>query len=141
MSIAIRIFSLARVAGRATRRGARWRRFRVRRGAVRPRGGRRLQAAGRERGRTLTVRRGRGGEGRTKIATFDIFNAQQALPGAHVNFVIAQHDRVIDSYSALAALGRVTAQRYDFGEVLYHPEAHYDQLWDKGAGVDTPDGQ
>jgi outer membrane protein len=67
--------------------------------------------------------------------------AQQALPGVHANFGIAPLDRVIASYSALAALGRLNAQRYDLDAALYHREAHYDQVRDKGRGVDAPDGQ
>jgi outer membrane protein len=72
--------------------------------------------------------------------TLDILNAQQALLAARVNLVVAQHDRVVASYSALAAVGRLTARDLDLNVTLYDPGTHYEQVKDKWFGLDTPNG-
>jgi hypothetical protein len=40
--------------------------------------------------------------------TLDLLNAQQALVDARVALMIAQHDRVVASYSVLSAVGRLS---------------------------------
>ena len=41
--------------------------------------------------------------------TLDVLNAEQALVNARVAMIVAQHDRVVASYSLLAAVGRLSA--------------------------------
>jgi outer membrane protein len=73
--------------------------------------------------------------------TLDILNAQQALLSARVNLVVAQHDRVVASFAALAAVGRLTARVLDLNVAEYDPAIHYEQVQDKWFGLDTPDGK
>ena len=42
--------------------------------------------------------------------TLDVLNAQQELVGARVNLLSAQRDRIVNSYSLLSALGRLSPQ-------------------------------
>jgi outer membrane protein len=73
--------------------------------------------------------------------TLDVLNAQQVLLNARVNVVIAQRDRVVASYVALAALGRLSAQDLGLGVAVYQPAEHFDDVKDKWFGVTTPDGR
>ncbi len=73
--------------------------------------------------------------------TLDVLNAQLALLNARVNLVIAQRDRVVASYAALAAIGRLTAGDLRLNIVEYDPAVHFDQVKDKWFGVDTPNGR
>ncbi len=72
--------------------------------------------------------------------TLDILNAQQALLAARVNLVLAQHDRVIASYAALGALGRLTARDLKLDVVPYDPDLHYNAVKDKWFGLEPPSG-
>ncbi len=73
--------------------------------------------------------------------TLDILNARQALLNARVNLVIAQRDRVVASYAALAAIGRLSADDLQLDVASYDPAVHFEQVKDKWIGLDTPDGQ
>ena len=73
--------------------------------------------------------------------TLDVLNAQQALVNARVNLIIAQHDRVVASYSLLSAIGRLSAQVLDLRVSIYDPSVHYHQIRDSWFGLRTPDGQ
>ncbi len=73
--------------------------------------------------------------------TLDILNAQQALLSARVNLVIAQHDRVVASFAALAAVGRLSVRDLNLSVAEYDPTIHYEQVKDKWFGLDTPDGR
>ena len=42
--------------------------------------------------------------------TLDTLNAQQELVNARISLVVAQRDRLVNSYSLLAAVGRLSAQ-------------------------------
>jgi outer membrane protein len=72
--------------------------------------------------------------------TLDVLNAQQALVNARVNIVTAQHDRVVASYSVLAAIGRLAPAVLGLGTNVYDPSVHYHQVRDAWSGVRTPDG-
>jgi len=72
--------------------------------------------------------------------TLDVLNAQQALVNARVSIVTAQHDRVVASYSLLAAVGRLSPQVLGLGTTIYDPTVHYHQVRDAWTGVRTPDG-
>jgi outer membrane protein len=73
--------------------------------------------------------------------TLDVLNAQQALVNARVNLIVAQHDRVVASYSLLSAVGRLSAQVLKLPVSIYDPSTHYQQVRDSWFGVRTPDGR
>lgn len=73
--------------------------------------------------------------------TLDVLNAQQELVNARVALVTAQRDRVVASYTLLAAVGRLTAQVLGLGAQIYDPVTHYHQVRDSWVGVRTPDGK
>jgi len=73
--------------------------------------------------------------------TFDVLTAQQTLVNARVALVTAQHDRVVASYTLLAAVGRLSAQVLGLHVPVYNAKVHYQQVRDSWAGVRTPDGR
>jgi outer membrane protein len=73
--------------------------------------------------------------------TLDVLNAQQELVNARVAVVTAQRDRVVASYTLLAAAGRLSPQVLGLGVPIYDPAVHYHQVRDSWAGVRTPDGK
>jgi outer membrane protein len=73
--------------------------------------------------------------------TLDVLNAQQELVNARVALVTAQHDRVVASYTLLAAVGGLSMQRLGLNTVIYDPQVHYQQIRDAWVGVRTPDGK
>jgi outer membrane protein len=73
--------------------------------------------------------------------TLDVLNAQQELVNARVALVTAQRDRVVASYTLLAAVGRLSPQVLGLATDLYDPRVHYHQVRDKWFGVRNPDGR
>jgi len=73
--------------------------------------------------------------------TLDVLNAQQELVNARVALVTAQHDRVVASYTLLAAVGALSMQRLGLNVPIYDPQVHYQQVRDAWIGVRTPDGR
>jgi len=73
--------------------------------------------------------------------TLDVLNAQQELVNARVALVQAQHDRVVASYSLLAAVGGLSMQHLGLDVTIYDPQIHYQQIRDAWVGVRTPDGR
>jgi outer membrane protein len=73
--------------------------------------------------------------------TLDVLNAQQELVNARVALVTAQRDRVVTSYTALSAVGRLSPQVLGLAVENYDPVVHYHQVRDSWAGVRTPDGR
>jgi outer membrane protein len=73
--------------------------------------------------------------------TLDVLNAQQELVNARVSLVTAQRDRVVASYTLLAAVGRLAAQVLGLHVPIYDPRIHYHQIRDAWLGVRTPDGR
>jgi outer membrane protein len=73
--------------------------------------------------------------------TLDVLNAQQELVNARVALVTAQHDRVVASYTLLAAVGGLSMQRLGLNVDIYDPQVHYQQVRDAWIGVRTPDGR
>ncbi|WP_293424347.1 TolC family outer membrane protein [Phreatobacter sp.] len=71
----------------------------------------------------------------------DVLNATQTLTEARVALVRAQRDRVVLSYSVLAAMGRLSGSRLALRTDIYDPTVHYDQVRDLWIGVRTPDGR
>lgn len=73
--------------------------------------------------------------------TLDVLNAQQELVNARVALVSAQRDRVVASYSLLAATGRLSSGTLTLRAPSYDPTVHYQQVRDSWVGVRTPDGR
>jgi outer membrane protein len=73
--------------------------------------------------------------------TLDVLNAQQELVNARVALVTAQHDRVVASFTLLAAVGGLSAQRLGLKTPVYDPQTHYQQVRDAWIGVRVPDGK
>lgn len=73
--------------------------------------------------------------------TFDVLTAQRNLLNARVNFVIAQRDRVVGSYSVLASMGRLNVATLQLHVESYDPTVHFDQVKGKLFGTQTSDGQ
>jgi outer membrane protein len=73
--------------------------------------------------------------------TLDVLNAEQALVNARVNLIVAQHDRVVASFSLVSAVGRLSAQELRLPVTIYDPMVHYQQVRDAWYGMRTPDGR
>jgi outer membrane protein len=73
--------------------------------------------------------------------TLDVLNAQQELVNARVALVTSQHDRVVASYTLLAAVGALSVQRLGLNVPIYDPQVHYQQVRDAWIGVRIPDGR
>jgi outer membrane protein len=73
--------------------------------------------------------------------TLDVLNAQQDLVNARVALVTAQRDRVVASYTLLAAVGSLSPQILGLKIEVYDPVTHYHQVRDAWGGVRTPDGR
>ena len=68
----------------------------------------------------------------------DVLDAEQELLNAQVNLVTAQRDVVIAGYSALSAIGRLTAADLSLPVEIYDPAKNYDAVADKWYGTDIP---
>jgi outer membrane protein len=73
--------------------------------------------------------------------TLDVLNAQQELVNARIALVTAQRDRLVNSYTLLAAIGRLAPDVLGLHVPLYSAQVHYHQVRDAWAGVRTPDGR
>lgn len=73
--------------------------------------------------------------------TFDVLTAQQTLVNARVAMVTAQHDRVVASYTLLAAVGRLNPRVLGLRVPVYRPQLHYQMVRDAWAGTRAADGR
>jgi outer membrane protein len=73
--------------------------------------------------------------------TLDVLNAQQELVIARSSLVTAQRDRVVASYAALSAIGRLSAETLGLKTEIYNSRRHYDQVKGLLWGTQTPDGR
>ena len=73
--------------------------------------------------------------------TLDVLNAQQELVNARIALVVAQRDRLVNSYAVLASTGRLAPQVLGLAVPVYDPQVHYHQVRDAWIGVRTPDGK
>jgi outer membrane protein len=73
--------------------------------------------------------------------TLDVLNSQQDLTGARARLITAQKDRVIASYTLLAAIGRLDRPHLALATPDYDPGVHYQQVRDVWKGLRTPSGQ
>jgi outer membrane protein len=84
-----------------------------------------------------------GGEGARvdQRTTLDVLNQQQTLLNARVQLVIAQHDDVVNSYTLVSAIGRLSIRTLGLAVAEYDPRIHFDQVKNKWIGLRTPDGK
>jgi outer membrane protein len=73
--------------------------------------------------------------------TLDVLNAEQDLVNARVALVTAQRDRVVASFTLLAAVGRLSPTVLGLNVTTYDARVHYHQVRDSWFGVRTPDGR
>ena len=73
--------------------------------------------------------------------TLDVLNAQQDLVNARVALVTAQRDRVVASYTVLAAVGGLSPQILGLGIPIYDPDGALSTGARRWGGVRTPDGR
>jgi outer membrane protein len=73
--------------------------------------------------------------------TLDVLNAEQELVNARVAVVTAERDRVVASYTVLAAVGRLSPHVLGLNVDSYDPTVHYQQVRDVWTGLRTPDGK
>lgn len=73
--------------------------------------------------------------------TLDVLNAQQELLNSRVNLILAQRDRVVNSYDVVQTIGRLTVRYTALPVAAYSPKEHFDQIKDLWYGVRTPDGR
>ncbi|PWB84600.1 MAG: channel protein TolC [Methylocystaceae bacterium] len=70
--------------------------------------------------------------------TLDVLNAEQALLNARVDLISAQRDRVVASYAALGAIGRLSAERLGLETPIYDPNVHFEESRSKWIGLASP---
>ena len=70
--------------------------------------------------------------------TLDVLNAQQELVNARVALVTAQHDRVVASYTLLAAVGALSMQKLGLNVLIYDPMVHYQHIVTPGSVCQNP---
>ncbi|WP_188608295.1 TolC family outer membrane protein [Chelatococcus reniformis] len=73
--------------------------------------------------------------------TLDVLNAQQLLLNSRVQLVSAQRDRVVNSYSVLSSIGKLSSRTLALSVTQYDSKTHYKQVKDKWIGLDTPGGR
>jgi outer membrane protein len=71
----------------------------------------------------------------------DLLNAQQELLTSKEALVRAQHDRVVQASTLLAAVGDLNPEFLRLNVPIYDPKAHYKQVKDDWRGLRTPDGR
>jgi outer membrane protein len=73
--------------------------------------------------------------------TIDVLNANQDLVAARARLIVAQRDRVVASYTLLAAMGHLDHRWLGLKTPGYDPQVHYTQIRDVWHGLRTPDGR
>ena len=73
--------------------------------------------------------------------TLDVLNAQQELVSSRVNLLYSQRDRIVNSYSLLSAIGRLSPQVLGLHVATYSAQVHYQQVRDAWFGTRTPGGR
>jgi len=73
--------------------------------------------------------------------TIDVLNSLQDQTAARARLIQAQRDRVVASYTLLAAIGRLDHKRLALATADYEPQVHYHQVRDAWEGLRTPSGQ
>ena len=71
----------------------------------------------------------------------EVLNSQQDLISARARLIGAQRDRVVASYTLLAATGRLDHRNLGLPVASYEPQTDYQQVRDVWHGLRTPAGQ
>ena len=58
----------------------------------------------------------------------DVLDAEQELFTAKVNLVRAQRDRIVNFYTLLSSIGKLTISDLNIKTPVYNPETHYDDV-------------
>jgi outer membrane protein/adhesin transport system outer membrane protein len=68
----------------------------------------------------------------------DSLTSEQNLLQAEVNLASAQHDALVNSFTLLSAVGRMTAREMGLAVKIYDPQVNQDRVGDKwfGTGID-----
>lgn len=69
--------------------------------------------------------------------TADLLSAQQNLLSARVNMIISQHDVVVYSYAALAAIGRLSSSTLNLDAPEFNSADHLNNVRNKWFGTET----
>jgi outer membrane protein len=72
-----------------------------------------------------------------QATTLDVLNAQQQVLSAKENIAQSARNAVVSSYSALAAMGRLTIADQDLQVAEYRANDHYEAVKDKWFGLRT----
>src|SRR5206468_3589766 len=64
----------------------------------------------------------------------DVLNAEQELLNAQVTEVTAKHDAVVQAYTVLQTVGRLSPAELGLGGEIYDPEIHYFEIRRKWFG-------
>src|SRR5262249_57681023 len=73
--------------------------------------------------------------------TVDVLNAQGDLMAARARLIGAQRDRIIASYTLLAAIGHLDVKTLGLNTPDYLPETHYHQVRYPWGGLRTASGR
>lgn len=65
----------------------------------------------------------------------DVLNAEQELLNSQVQLAATQRDLIVNTYSVIAAVGRLSVQELGTNSVVYDPEMHYHEVRRQGWGV------
>jgi len=65
----------------------------------------------------------------------DVLNAEQELLNSQVQLTATQHDLVVNSYTVISAIGRLSVQELGTNSVVYDPEIHYSEVRRQPWGV------
>lgn len=76
-----------------------------------------------------------------QATTLDVLNAQQQVLNAKESLAQSGRNAVVSSYSALAAMGRLTVADQGLQVAEYRSNDHYEAVKDKWFGLRTVDGQ
>lgn len=76
-----------------------------------------------------------------QATTLDVLNAQQQVLNAKESLAQSGRDAVVSSYSALAAMGRLTVADQGLQVAEYRANDHYEAVKDKWFGLRTVDGK
>lgn len=73
--------------------------------------------------------------------TLDVLNTQQEVINAQIALANSRRDKIVASYAALSAIGKLRVNTLGLNVAVYDPEDHYLVVKDKWYGLRTPDGQ
>jgi outer membrane protein len=73
--------------------------------------------------------------------TLDVLETQSNVLTAQESLAQSERDAVVNSYTLMSAIGRLTVSRLKLGVAKYQPKKHYKAVKDKWFGLRTVDGR